>query len=341
MSQLPVLSQQVLPAVSSNDFAATMQLGEVLSKSGYFSDAKSAAQAVVKILAGREMGFGPIASMSDVHIIEGKPSIGAHLRAAAIKRSERYDYRVIQLDRQRCELEFCERANGKPAVVLGRVSMTMQEAVESGLALSGKTDREGRPLLKSNWARSADDMLFARCISKGYRRYCPDLTGGVLAYDPDELSEVEPRRVEAVAEEPLAQTSQVPSAEPGPVPNALSPTPGQELGISELAKKVTPQELSIILHHRFGAPTIENIPPEQKDQLRLALLAGLAPTAQVDRLARLQQQLGVGAELVENRLWELYRVRSYGHLLTTEANEVEQKYREALAKRSTAPAPAA
>ena len=62
----------------------TMSLGSVLAKSGYFSDAKGEAQAVVKVLAGREMGFGPIASMTGVHIVQGKPTIGANLLGAAI-----------------------------------------------------------------------------------------------------------------------------------------------------------------------------------------------------------------------------------------------------------------
>ncbi len=121
-------------------------------------------------------------------LIEGKPSIGAHLRAAAIKRSDRYDYRVIERTRERCELEFLERSRstGKWEVA-GRIAMTFEEACKCGLAY--KTDGK---TLKANWRVSTDDMLFARCISKGYRTYCPDLTGGVLAYDPDELDAGEP-----------------------------------------------------------------------------------------------------------------------------------------------------
>jgi hypothetical protein len=57
----------------------------------------------------------------------------------------------------------------------------MKEAIDTGLAVG----KDGK--IKTNWSRHGDDMLFARCISKGFRRYCPDLTGGVLAYDPDEL----------------------------------------------------------------------------------------------------------------------------------------------------------
>ena len=44
----------------------TMRLGKVISSSGFFQDARQEAQAVVKVLAGRELGFGPIASMMGV-----------------------------------------------------------------------------------------------------------------------------------------------------------------------------------------------------------------------------------------------------------------------------------
>ena len=73
-------------------------LGQVMVKSGFFSDTRDAAQAIVKILAGQELGFGPIASMQGVYIVKGKTSLSANLVGAAIKRSGRYDYRIIKLD---------------------------------------------------------------------------------------------------------------------------------------------------------------------------------------------------------------------------------------------------
>lgn len=161
----------------------TITLGEILAKSGFFADARSAAQAVVKVLAGRELGFSPIASMTGVHVIEGKPSVGAHLMASMIKRSGRYDYKVVRCDKSACKLHFLERSGDRQDrwQDLGDIELTMEEAVASGLAIG----RDGK--IKTNWARNTDDMLFARCISKGFRRYCPDLTGGVTVYDPDEM----------------------------------------------------------------------------------------------------------------------------------------------------------
>ncbi len=70
------------------------RLAKILADSGFFADSKQAAQCAVKLLAGLELGFGSIPSMTGIHIINGKPSLGANLMASAIKRSEKYDYRV-------------------------------------------------------------------------------------------------------------------------------------------------------------------------------------------------------------------------------------------------------
>ena len=60
-----------------------MSMGKAFAESGMFPDIKSAAQAVVKIQAGAEIGIPPFAAMSGIHIIQGKPTIGAGLIALA------------------------------------------------------------------------------------------------------------------------------------------------------------------------------------------------------------------------------------------------------------------
>ena len=148
----------------------TMTLGKVLAQSGFFNDAKEASQAVVKVLAGRELGFGPIASMTGVHIVQGKPSLGANLLGAAIKNSGRYNYRVTHLGAKRAEIAFFE--NGEE---VGRSEFTMDDANAAGL--SGK----------QVWKQYPKNMLFARALSNGARWYCPDVFSGVTPYTPEEL----------------------------------------------------------------------------------------------------------------------------------------------------------
>lgn len=160
-----------------HSLAEAIQIAELVAKSAALPDVRNAGQALLKILAGAELGFSPFSSLTGVHIIEGKPAVGAHLQAAAIKRSGRYDYRIVRLDAEACELEFTEEGKA-----VGRTSLSMEEAKRQGFAL----DRGGA--LKANYRRHPADMLFARCITMGYRRYCPDITGGMPVYDPDELT---------------------------------------------------------------------------------------------------------------------------------------------------------
>ncbi|HEX9679758.1 MAG TPA: hypothetical protein VGA08_04020, partial [Candidatus Saccharimonadales bacterium] len=64
-----------------NDFGQIQQAAGALHESGYFSDTRSKAQAIVKVMAGAEIGLPPFASMTGIHIIQGKPTLGANVIA--------------------------------------------------------------------------------------------------------------------------------------------------------------------------------------------------------------------------------------------------------------------
>ena len=145
-----------------------MKLGEVLARSGFFTDSRDAAQAVVKVLAGQELGFGPLASMTGVNIIKGRVTLSANLLAAAVKRSGKYSYRVTEHTDKVCEIEFTE--NGQ---VIGTSRFTMEDAKLAQLG-------------GDNWRKFPANMLFARAISNGAKWHCPDIFGGPV-YTPDEL----------------------------------------------------------------------------------------------------------------------------------------------------------
>ncbi len=150
-----------------------MEIGKVMAASGFFEDARQANQAIVKVLAGRELGFGPFASMTGIHIIKGKPVISANLYAAAIRGSGRYDYKVIRLDDTGCELAFSE--NGKE---VGRSAFTDKDAKAAGLIQAG-----------GPWTKFPRNMYFARAISNGAHWFCPDVFGGASVYTPGEMGE--------------------------------------------------------------------------------------------------------------------------------------------------------
>jgi hypothetical protein len=152
------------------DFDGLQRAAMALQKSNYFQDVKSEAQAIVKVMAGSELGLPPFASMSGIHIIQGKPVLGANVIATLVKNDPRYDYRIKQADNQACILTWYE--NGER---VGEAGFTIQEA--NGAGLTGK----------DNWKKYTSDMLFARAISRGARRFAPGIFGGSPVYTPDEM----------------------------------------------------------------------------------------------------------------------------------------------------------
>lgn len=157
-------------ALTTNTEMSLSELGNVLTKSKYFTDASDASQAIVKVLAGRELGIGPIASMTGIHIIKGKPALGANLLASCLKRSGRYDYRVKELTAQNAAIEFFEVIGGK----------------RESLGISAFSITDARAAGTQNIDKFARNMLFARALSNGVRWFCPDVTGGPV-YTPEEL----------------------------------------------------------------------------------------------------------------------------------------------------------
>lgn len=146
-----------------------MNLAKAFAESGMFADTKSAAQAIVKIQAGQEIGIPPFAAMTGIHIIQGKPTIGAGLIASRLKGSGKYDYRVIEASEKVCSIDFYQ-GNTK----IGNSTFTIEDAKKA---------------LTKNIDKFPKNMLFARAISNGVKWYCPDIFSGPV-YVPEEMQVV-------------------------------------------------------------------------------------------------------------------------------------------------------
>ncbi len=213
----------LLPSMTTLD--DTMTLGKVLAQSGFFADAREAAQAVVKVLAGQELGFGPVASMTGVNIIKGRVSLSANMIAAAVKRSGRYNYRTRRLDATACEIEFFERAGG---------------AWES-VGISTFTDKDANKAATQNMDKFPRNMLFARAMSNGAKWYCADVFGGPV-YTPDELGAVIDGETGEVLSEGTAR-----AATPPP-PAAVQDAPAVEPQVGPMNGTPTRNSLNRALH---------------------------------------------------------------------------------------------
>ncbi len=149
-----------------NDVSA---MAKIYAESGMFADTKSQAQAFVKIMAGQEIGIPPFAAMSGIHIIQGKPTIGAGLIASRVKGSGKYDYKIKEQSEKQCSIDFYQ---GKE--IIGNSTFTLEDAKKAGT---------------KNLDKFPKNMLFARAISNGVKWFCPDVFSGPV-YTPEEMESV-------------------------------------------------------------------------------------------------------------------------------------------------------
>jgi hypothetical protein len=161
----------------------------MIAASGYFAEAKDASQCGVRIMAGLELGFPVFASMNGIQIVKGKPTMSANFMAAAIKKSGKYNYRVLSHTDSGCKIEFYERSfiNGK-FEVCGVSEFGVKEATAAGLISS------------EIYKKYAKNMFFARAISNGVRWYCPDIFLGNVVYTAEELGSQDVEAVQEVVE---------------------------------------------------------------------------------------------------------------------------------------------
>lgn len=148
-----------------------MAIGDVFAKSGMFPDVKSQSQAVVKILAGKELGLSPFESMASIYIVNGKLALTSKAISGLVKRSKSYDFIVKKLDDTECTIAIV-----KNEAEVGTSTFTIKDAAKAGL------------VNKEVWKSYPKNMLFARAITNACRFYCPEVISGY--YSTEELEDV-------------------------------------------------------------------------------------------------------------------------------------------------------
>jgi len=163
------------------------------------------AYALAKIAFGREIGFGPIASLVNVFFKDGLPALRAAAIAARIAAHPDYDYRIVSLDAAGCTMEFFHL--GKP---LGSCTYDADDA------------RRGEPVISRFWQQYPQAMFFARALGIGARRYCAPVFGGAL-YATAELPGCEP-----------GSDDRLPAPAFPPSPPARATDPAKDLLVNDL-----------------------------------------------------------------------------------------------------------
>jgi hypothetical protein len=120
----------------------------------------------------------------------GKGSVSAQLMAGLLRRAG-YDYTTTTETTERVEMVFYKTTTGRRRR-LGKVTWTIMEAVVAGL--------EWREL----WQHYPADMLWARCLMRGARRYASEVATG-LAYTREELTDMTAVEADPAAVSPDVQ----------------------------------------------------------------------------------------------------------------------------------------
>lgn len=120
----------------------------------------------------------PVASaLENVHwnLAIGKGSISAQLMAGLLRRHG-YEFKVTEETDKRVSMTFHVIVDGRRRK-LGDVEWTILEAIGAGLAW------------RDLWRHYPTDMLWARCLMRGARRYASEVGTG-LAYTREELDDM-------------------------------------------------------------------------------------------------------------------------------------------------------
>jgi hypothetical protein len=188
LAVVPRSPAEIDAPVTNGEIDQLFRLADGLSRSGFFPDARQATQAFAKLVFGRDLGLSATQAMTGIDIIEGKPEVNANVQASKVRASDRYEYRIVELTDERCEIVFSLDGDElHPSSVF-----TMEDAKKAKL--------DG----KNNWKQYPRNMLFARAMSNGVAFHCPDVMNGIRVYAQGEISESEMRSTERPAPENTA-----------------------------------------------------------------------------------------------------------------------------------------
>lgn len=225
MSENKELTVQHQPAgIQINQELTLSEAAKTMANSGFFKDAEKAAQAAVKLIIGQELGLSIVASMRGIHVFDGNIELATATMQTLIKRSGLYRVQIKQLSAEGCELVFEEAGahiEGQPPKwnPCGPAArFTMEDAKRAGLAN------------KPNWKNYPEDMCYSRALSRGFRRYCPELAGGPVYVQGETSDPSEPLETPAIVQSTgpeeggeSVQGHKDPPEAPNPAPEAQTP----------------------------------------------------------------------------------------------------------------------
>jgi hypothetical protein len=188
-------AEVAIPAVHDTDswvgvVADVIKVANVIFDTPFVPDGLrgSAPAVAAAILAGREMGIGPMTSLQHIHVIKGKPAQSALLMRALIQGAG-HKWEDGDVSDIRAVVRGCRKGESSWA----EVTFTADQARKAGIDLG----------------KYPADKLYARATSRLARRKFADVIAG-MPYTAEELEDGE------AAEGTVTESPAVPAAEPKP-----------------------------------------------------------------------------------------------------------------------------
>ena len=158
---------------SASDLEQSWRLAERIARTDFVPGAfRGKPEAVLAcILAGRELGIGPMQALQSIHVIQGRPTMSADLMVGLVRRA---GHRIRTTERTDTTATV-EGVRVDDPEHTEQVTFTMDDANRAGL--TGK----------DNWRQYPAAMLWARAVSALCRITFNDVLHGV-AYTPEEIN---------------------------------------------------------------------------------------------------------------------------------------------------------
>jgi hypothetical protein len=243
------------------DFA---RLADAIARTEMVPDSlRGRADAVLAVLmAGYELGVGPMMALQSINMIKGKPSLSPELMRALVTKAGHSV--IVEATNEEASLRAHRREWPDDAWVT--FTWTMEDAKRAGL-LKG-TD--------SSWAKYPRAMLTARVTSEACRATFPDVIAG-LSYGPDELTEFAPVTAGLSGPGEVAVVDVEASETPAPV----DPRADEAMqGLSAIIADVQPDDVreALVAHLRETFGPSRSMSPAQIEAAT-AIAAGWPDTA--------------------------------------------------------------
>ena len=229
---------------------------------------------------GEMLGLPPIAAITGIHVIEGKPSISAGLISALVRRAG-HRIRVQATGTGPDAKARCQITRADDPGFTYSATWDMERAKQAGL------------LGKTNWVRYPEAMLKARAVSECARDACQEVLLGIR-YTPDELGADDDGGELLHDGYPTLPNGQVNASQ-------MTEAEKEDAGLMPRAQRVEHEELRRMNEPPPGAidkltepdPGDPWTTPEPQPEPESAPHRVQSGKAGLDKLAKLQEQLGL------------------------------------------------